>query len=88
MVDARELQGDQKVLEVGTGYGYQTALLAMVAREVWSIELLPDMTDAPGTALVKVAIGTATLLVGDGRGGSPSRRRSTRSRSPRCFRRV
>jgi protein-L-isoaspartate(D-aspartate) O-methyltransferase len=36
MVEALSLRGDEKMLEVGTGYGYQTALLARLAREVWS----------------------------------------------------
>jgi protein-L-isoaspartate(D-aspartate) O-methyltransferase len=71
MVEALALQGHEKVLEVGTGYGYQTALLAMLAREVWSIELWQDMIDAARTALVKVGIGNATLLVGDGTRGLP-----------------
>ena len=71
MVEALALQGHEKVLEVGTGYGYQTALLAMLAREVWSIELWQDMTDAARTALVKIGIGNATLLVGDGTRGLP-----------------
>jgi protein-L-isoaspartate(D-aspartate) O-methyltransferase len=66
MVEALSLAGEDKVLDVGTGYGYQTALLAMLAREVWSIELWPDMTDATRAALAKVGIENATLLVGDG----------------------
>ena len=71
MVQALALHGHEKVLEVGTGYGYQTALLAMLAREVWSIELWQDMIDAARTALVKVGVGNATLLVGDGTRGLP-----------------
>ena len=66
MVEALGLNGEETVLEVGTGYGYQTALLAMLAREVWSIELWPDMTDAARAALAKVGIENVTLLVGDG----------------------
>ena len=73
MVEALGLKGEEKVLEVGTGYGYQTALLAMLAREVWSIELWPDMTDAARAALAKVGIGNVTLLVGDGTLGLPDR---------------
>jgi protein-L-isoaspartate(D-aspartate) O-methyltransferase len=46
MVAALELDGNETVLEVGTGHGYRTALLAMLAREVWSIELWQDITDA------------------------------------------
>lgn len=71
MVQALALAGDEKVLEVGTGYGYQTALLAMLAGEVWSIELWPDMTDAARASLCSLGIGNATLLVGDGTRGLP-----------------
>jgi|GEM_PF-7051097 protein-L-isoaspartate O-methyltransferase len=51
MVGALALEGGEKVLEIGTGYGYQTALLANLAREVWSVELWPDMTAAARRAL-------------------------------------
>jgi protein-L-isoaspartate(D-aspartate) O-methyltransferase len=71
MVEALGLKGEEKVLEVGTGYGYQTALLAMLAREVWSIELWHDMADAARAALAKVGIRNVTLLVGDGTLGLP-----------------
>ena len=43
MVAALELAGPEKVLEVGTGYGYQTALLARLAAQVVSIDIWPDM---------------------------------------------
>jgi len=71
MVEALGLSGQEKVLEVGTGYGYQTALLARLAREVWSIELWADMTDAARLALIRVGIENVTLLVGDGTVGLP-----------------
>ncbi len=71
MIEALELQGNETVLEVGTGYGYQTALLARLAREVWSIELWPDMTDAAKASLTKCGIANAHLLVGDGTLGLP-----------------
>jgi protein-L-isoaspartate(D-aspartate) O-methyltransferase len=73
MIAALALAGEEKVLEVGTGYGYQTALLAMLAREVWSIELWPDMTEAARATLAKVGIGNVTLVVGDGTLGLPDR---------------
>jgi len=66
MVEALALRGDEKVLEVGTGYGYQTALLAMLAHEVWSIELWEDMTDTARASLNAVGVTNATLVVGDG----------------------
>lgn len=71
MVEALELEGDETVLEVGTGYGYQTALLARLAREVWSIELWSDMTDAARAALAGQRIANVHLVVGDGTRGLP-----------------
>lgn len=69
MVGALALEGGEKVLEVGTGYGYQTALLANLAREVWSIELWSDMTDAARRALAVLGIANVHLRVGDGTRG-------------------
>ena len=69
MVEALGLHGEEKVLEVGTGYGYETALLARLAREVWSIELWPDMTDAAREALAAQRITNVHLVVGDGTRG-------------------
>ena len=69
MVEALALCGVEKVLEVGTGYGYQTAILAMLAREVWSIELWQDMSEEARASLVAAGITNATLLVGDGTRG-------------------
>jgi len=71
MVEALELDGSEKVLEVGTGSGYQTALLASLAREVWSIELWADMVDRAGRLLAGQGITNAHLVVGDGTLGLP-----------------
>jgi protein-L-isoaspartate(D-aspartate) O-methyltransferase len=71
MVEALALEGGEKVLEVGTGSGYQTALLAGLAREVWSIELWPDMVQSARRALAGQRITNAHLLVGDGTLGLP-----------------
>jgi protein-L-isoaspartate(D-aspartate) O-methyltransferase len=73
MVEALNLNGDEKVLEIGTGYGYQTALLATLACEVWSIELWQDMTDTARSSLNEIGIANVTLLVGDGTLGLPDR---------------
>jgi protein-L-isoaspartate(D-aspartate) O-methyltransferase len=72
MVEALALHGDEKVLEVGTGYGYQTALLATLAREVWSVELWRDMSDAACKSLASAGIANAHLVVGDGTCGLPA----------------
>jgi protein-L-isoaspartate(D-aspartate) O-methyltransferase len=73
MVEALALQGEEKVLEVGTGYGYQTALLATLAREVWSLELWQDMTDTARASLAQLKVCNVTLLVADGTRGLPER---------------
>ena len=46
MVEALELRGSERVLEVGTGFGWQTALLARLAARVWSVERWPDLAEA------------------------------------------
>jgi protein-L-isoaspartate(D-aspartate) O-methyltransferase len=71
MVEALELRGGERVLEVGTGYGYQTALLARLAREVWSIELWEDLSAAARASLAARRIANAHLVVGDGSRGLP-----------------
>jgi protein-L-isoaspartate(D-aspartate) O-methyltransferase len=73
MIEALELQGGERVLEVGTGYGYQTALLARLAREVWSIELWADLSAAARRSLAKQGITNVQLIVGDGTRGLPER---------------
>jgi protein-L-isoaspartate(D-aspartate) O-methyltransferase len=71
MVEALHLEGGERVLEVGTGYGYQTALLARLAREVFSVELWADMTAAARASLAGQGIGNVHLFVGDGTRGLP-----------------
>lgn len=66
MVEALELEGDELVLEVGTGYGYQTALLARLARFVWSIEWWPDLAAAARTNLAAAGVHNAAVVTGDG----------------------
>src|SRR5919109_1767319 len=46
MVEALALTGSERVLEIGTGYGWQTALLASLAGFVWSVERWPDLAEA------------------------------------------
>jgi protein-L-isoaspartate(D-aspartate) O-methyltransferase len=71
MVEALELTGDERVLEVGTGYGYQTVLLARLAGEVWSIELWSDLSAAARASLAGQRIANVHLVVGDGSRGLP-----------------
>ena len=46
MIQALQLQGDEKLLEVGTGSGYQAALLSHLAREVVTVERVPELADS------------------------------------------
>jgi protein-L-isoaspartate(D-aspartate) O-methyltransferase len=71
MVDALGLSGSERVLEIGTGYGWQTALLARLARQVWSVERFADLAEFAGAALERQRVGNATVVVGDGSGGLP-----------------
>ncbi|HYL28470.1 MAG TPA: protein-L-isoaspartate(D-aspartate) O-methyltransferase [Gemmatimonadales bacterium] len=60
------LGGRERVLEIGTGSGYQTALLAMLAETVFSIERVPGLAQSARAALEAAGIRNATVLVGDG----------------------
>jgi protein-L-isoaspartate(D-aspartate) O-methyltransferase len=71
MVAALGLAGGEKVLEVGTGYGYQTALLARLAAQVISIEVWPDMAAQARRNLTGQGIGNVVVIVGDGSEGVP-----------------
>jgi protein-L-isoaspartate(D-aspartate) O-methyltransferase len=71
MVEALELSTTDKVLEVGSGYGFQTALLARLAARVWSIELWPDIAEVARSNLKRQGTGNVEVLVGDGSAGLP-----------------
>jgi len=72
MVEALELDGHERVLEVGTGYGWQTALLARLAAFVWTVERLPGLAEAAARALVRQDVENVRIVVGDGTGGLPA----------------
>ena len=57
---------DEKVLEIGTGSGYLTALLALVADRVYSVERVRELSHRARKALDSMAINNAALIVGDG----------------------
>jgi protein-L-isoaspartate(D-aspartate) O-methyltransferase len=67
MTERLGLLGEERVLEVGTGSGYQTALLAMLARRVHSVEIIPELAQRARVVLLdELALGNVTLRVGDG----------------------
>ncbi len=71
-LSARMIEGDH-VLEIGTGLGFQTALLARLAASVVSIERWPDLADQARRNLARQGIGNAEVLDGDGSRGLPDR---------------
>lgn len=71
MTDALGLTGKEKVLEIGTGSGYQTAILAKRADWVFSIERIAQLSRKATAALEKCRIFNFNLIVGDGTMGHP-----------------
>jgi protein-L-isoaspartate(D-aspartate) O-methyltransferase len=71
MTEALDLTGEEKVLEIGTGSGYQTAVLSRLARRVISIERHADLSRQAEKALNQIGCTNVRLLVGDGTKGDP-----------------
>lgn len=66
MTELLALTGKEKVLEIGTGSGYQTAILAELSKEVYSIERFPNLAKAAKDRLDKLGYTNITIKVGDG----------------------
>jgi protein-L-isoaspartate(D-aspartate) O-methyltransferase len=71
MVAALDLTGGERVLEVGTGLGFQTAILSRLARQVVSIERLADLAAQARANLAAAGVDRVTVVVGDGTLGVP-----------------
>lgn len=71
MSQALELTGKEKVLEVGTGSGYQAAILSQLASEVVSIERIPKLAASARKNLDRVGISNVVVHLGDGTRGRP-----------------
>ena len=71
LLQALQVKERDAVLEVGTGSGYLTALLADLARHVTSVEILPGLSERAGRTLASLGIRNVTLEVGDARHGWP-----------------
>lgn len=71
MTEALELGPADRVLEIGTGSGYQCAVLAEVAGEVWSVERIPELADEAFALLAELGYANVHVRCGDGSLGWP-----------------
>ncbi len=71
MTDLLDLDEESVVLEIGTGSGYQAAVLAAIARRVYSIEIIPALAEEAGVRLERLGISNVEVCVGDGFYGWP-----------------
>ena len=66
-------ESGERVLEIGTGCGYQTAVLARLAAEVCTMEIVPALARGAQVTLGELGVGNVECRVGDGRRGWPER---------------
>ena len=71
MTQALDVWSQHRVLEIGTGCGYQTAVLAELAREVFSIEVVPELAEHARATLSELGYANVRFRVGDGYDGWP-----------------
>jgi protein-L-isoaspartate(D-aspartate) O-methyltransferase len=73
MTELLQLRPDDRVLEIGGGSGYQAAILGTLAREVISIERIPEVAEMAKENLSGAGITNVTIVIGDGTLGYPAR---------------
>jgi protein-L-isoaspartate(D-aspartate) O-methyltransferase len=71
MIDALDVHATDRALEVGTGYGFQTALLARLAAHVVSVERWPELAEQARANLARHGVDNVEVVVGDGSLGVP-----------------
>ena len=69
MTDLLDPQPVDRVLEVGTGLGYQTAILARLVAQVWSVEIVEEFVESAQNRLKHVGVENVSIRVGDGSRG-------------------
>jgi protein-L-isoaspartate(D-aspartate) O-methyltransferase len=73
MTEQLDIEPEHCVLEIGTGSGYQTAVLSRLAREVVSVERYRTLAEAARDRLKTLGYGNVTVIAGDGLVGAPDR---------------
>ena len=71
MTEAAQISGDDKVLEIGTGSGYQAAILGEIAKEVYTIEIVPELAQRSASLLKKLGYKNVFAKEGNGYLGWP-----------------
>ena len=71
MIDLLEPHPDEQVLEVGTGYGYQAALMAELGAHIWTVDVVEEFVAEAGLRLMTLGYDKVTIRVGDGSRGWP-----------------
>lgn len=71
MTEVLRLDANAKVLEIGTGSGYQAAILACLARQVFTIEIIPDLAATAAARLARLGYDNVHVRTGDGYKGWP-----------------
>lgn len=71
MTEAAEIASGEKVLEIGTGSGYQAAVLAELAKQVYTIEIIPELADSARTLLREMGYKNVEVKTGNGYAGWP-----------------
>jgi protein-L-isoaspartate(D-aspartate) O-methyltransferase len=73
MTEALDLTGRERVLEIGTGSGYQAAILSLLASAVYSIEIVPELAEDARLRLLRMGYANVHVRAGDGYKGWPER---------------
>ncbi|RLC32708.1 protein-L-isoaspartate O-methyltransferase [Candidatus Woesebacteria bacterium] len=73
MTDLLNLKGKEKVLEIGTGSGYQAAILSLLAKEVFTIEIIEDLARRANKRLTKLGFKNVYIKTGTGEKGWPEK---------------
>jgi protein-L-isoaspartate(D-aspartate) O-methyltransferase len=72
MLEALELAGHERVLEVGTGSGYQAALLGQLAARVYTVEVIPELVQRARETLMQLGCGNIEVVAANGSIGWPA----------------
>lgn len=73
MTELADVDPEDRVLEIGTGSGYQAAILSRLAREVVSVECIPGLAVTARERLTRLGFANVEIMLGDGRAGHPAR---------------